>query len=540
VAGESGIRVTDAAIVILNDAVSASDSDDLERWLIGYNPMLAAGVYGRVPAGAHLDDGDPDGGVKRALALPDRLPGVQLPPLADLAGWARSAPLAAQLAALAASLGPGHPVTRDGELRPADAAQAAQWLGITTSQLRYLWEFALAGYWVEITDSAGGQAVAVPGESAAEWESGEVSGAGPFGVAEASAATLRSWSVTLAAVLSGTMDIAVSLDPSGLGTLNFQGLGSLAALKLFLARGEGGLRASRVRDLIMNGAIGDLAWTRVRRQLDARAQSPADPVRVLLDQLAALRAVESSPAGEGSVRLTALGLYALAAELVAAGVDVPVVPLDPATMTTADLVALHGGVLPAEFEAISGRWVAVHGGGQRAAVALLSFAADAAAADRLVAVGVVRGLGEAAAPAWREGLKRPEIRPYARIELTRLATELADNTMPLVLQPSPDDLTWLATDLLALACGEDDPDPDLIAAQFREAVPAGDEEWIFKVMSMGSHPDVVRVLTVLGKHHPDKRVARDARKAAHEASARRAAGHRAARMHSAALGRGHR
>jgi hypothetical protein len=198
-------------------------------------------------------------------------------------------------------------------------------------------------------------------------------------------------------------------------------------------------------------------------------------------------------------------------------------------MTAADLAALHGGVLPAEFEAISGRWIAVHGG-QRASAALLAFAADADAADRLVAVGVVRGLGEAAAPAWREGLRRPEIRPYARIELTRLASERADNTMPLVLEPDPDDLTWLATDLLALACGEDDPDPDLIAAQFREAVPAGDEEWILKVMSMGSHPDVVRVLTVLGKHHPDKRVARDARKAAHAASARRAAGHRASRV----------
>src|SRR6185437_8005386 len=166
------------------------------------------------------------------------------------------------------------------------------------------------------------------------------------------------------------------------------GLGSLAALKLFLARGEGGLRAARVRDLIMNGAIGDLAWTRVRRQLDARAQSPADPVRVLLDQLAALRAVESSPAGEGSVRLTPLALYALAAELAAAGVEVPVVPPDPAAMSAADLVALHGG--------------------QRAAIALLGFAADADAAGRLVAVGVVRALGEAAAMAWREGLRRPE------------------------------------------------------------------------------------------------------------------------------------
>jgi hypothetical protein len=42
-------------------------------------------------------------------------------------------------------------------------------------------------------------------------------------------------------------------------------------------------------------------------------------------------------------------------------------------------------------------------------------------------------------------------------------------------------------------------------------------------MSMGSHPDVVQVLTILGKYHPDRRVARDARRAAHQAAARRAA-----------------
>jgi hypothetical protein len=174
----------------------------------------------------------------------------------------------------------------------------------------------------------------------------------------------------------------------------------------------------------------------------------------------------------------------------------------------------------------------VHGERQ-AALALLSFAADADAAGRLAAVGVVRGLGKGAAPAWREGLKRPEIRPYARIELARLAAELGEATMPLIMQPNPDDLTWLATDLLALACGDDDPDPDQIAARFREAVPAGTEEWILKVMSMSSHPDVVRVLTVLGKHHPDKKVARDARKAAHAALARRAARHRGTRAKSA-------
>jgi hypothetical protein len=53
-------------------------------------------------------------------------------------------------------------------------------------------------------------------------------------------------------------------------------------------------------------------------------------------------------------------------------------------------------------------------------------------------------------------------------------------------------------------------------------VPAGEEEWIFAQMSQGKHPDVVRVLTVLGRNHPDRRIARDARKAAQRASARRA------------------
>ncbi len=47
-------------------------------------------------------------------------------------------------------------------------------------------------------------------------------------------------------------------------------------------------------------------------------------------------------------------------------------------------------------------------------------------------------------------------------------------------------------------------------------------------MSMGSHPDVVRVLTVLGRYHPDRRIARDARKAAHRAVAHRASGGRGA------------
>jgi hypothetical protein len=290
--------------------------------------------------------------------------------------------------------------------------------------------------------------------------------------------------------------------------------------------------SDQVRDLILRGALGELALSRARRQLDVRARTHADPARMLLTQLAELGAVEQSPAGEGRIRLTSLAQCALAAELAAVGVDVPVIPADPARMSAAGLVALHGGVLPAEHEQLAAHWVAARSP-RTAAAELLDFAAGADAAARLVAIGIVREMGdsgmggdtvwEGTGPAWRDALRYPEVRPYARIELSRHASAVSGSTVPLVLEPSPDDLTWLATDLLALACGDDDPDPELIAAQFREAVRAGQEAWLFGLMSMSSHPDVVQVLTILSRHHPDRRVARDARRAAHRATVHRAA-----------------
>jgi hypothetical protein len=512
-AGYSG-NDSDDVPKILSDAMRATETDDVERWLIAHNPMLAAGNFGMMPAGLRGEVASALGGIdpamaRKALRLPGRLPGVLLPATAALAALARSAPLAGLLANLAEFTGRGRPVGRGNELPAADAAAAADRLGVTAGALGLLWEFALTASWVAVTEGGDGQLRAVPGEMAADWAAGSDAG------------VLRAWTALLTAVLASTLDVAAALAPATQRALSYQGQGSLAALRLFLARGDGGLPADRVRGLVLDGAAGELAMGRARKQLDARGLSHADPVRILLDQLAELWAVEPSPAGEGRIRLTALAQRALRAELVAVGVDVPVIS-DPADrVAAAGLVALHGGVLAAEFGSLTSQWVAARGP-HRAAGELLRFAAGADADARLVAIGVVRGMGQAAASAWRDGLRQPEVRPYARIELSRLASVMAESTMPLVLEPSPDDLTWLATDLLALACGAEDPDPELIAAQFREAVPAGEEEWIFDLMSMGSHPDVVRVLTVLGKYHPDRRVARDARKAAHRAVVRRA------------------
>jgi hypothetical protein len=104
-----------------------------------------------------------------------------------------------------------------------------------------------------------------------------------------------------------------------------------------------------------------------------------------------------------------------------------------------------------------------------------------------------------------------------------MAGDLPESTLPLVLDPDPEDLTWVATDLLALACGEQDPDPERIAEQFSDAIPPGEESWIFGLMAESSHPEVARLLTTLARYHPDRQIAKDARRAARMAGKNRPA-----------------
>ena len=190
-------------------------------------------------------------------------------------------------------------------------------------------------------------------------------------------------------------------------------------------------------------------------------------------------------------------------------------------MTAAGLVALADGVSDAEFEAEAASWMAARGP-DRAARELLAFAAFSGPQPRLAAVNLVRRIGIDAHQAWRDAMQRPELRGYARIALSMLAADLPESTMPTVPNPAPDDLTWVATDLLALACGDEaSPIREQIAEQFSEAIPQGEESWIFGLMSQSSHPDVAQVLLVLGRYHPDRWVAKEARRAARAAAKNR-------------------
>ena len=473
--------------------------------LTGSFPALTgsfAALTGSFPA---IGSGSDEVSLKQLFGLGDRLAPVRLPPSAELARQARSAPLMAKLEALASWLGRGRLVDPEDELSDADADEAARWIRVPRGYLPYLWEYALTTGWFELHDEPGGnQAWAGLGDTARRWAEGDDSGA------------LHVWSVVFAAVLAQALEVATSWDPRSARKLNLQGQGVVVGMTLFVDR-RAGLSSSDVAQVLMGRAAGKRPSSRARRTWDGWVRKHGDPARLLLSELAALNAVTVPGRDSDPVWLTPVALWALREQVRRDGVKVPVLPAKLGDMTAAHMVAISEGVSEDEFGADFAAWVRGKGP-DKAARELLAFAAFNSPQPRLAAVQLVRSIGPAVYRAWRDAMQRPELRGYARIALSAMVADLPESTLPLVLDPDPEDLTWVAADLMSLACGEQDPDPDDVAEQLREAVPEGDEAWVFDLMSRGSHPQVVRLLTALGRYHPDRRIAKDARKAARRAA----------------------
>src|SRR5215469_14798397 len=99
--------------------------------------------FGAFDVGADSDAGIDLTSLKEAFELPDSLPPIRLPSIAELAAQARQAPMAGQLAALAAWVGAGGRRTDEaGDLSPADAIAAAAAAGVGADDFAYLWEYA--------------------------------------------------------------------------------------------------------------------------------------------------------------------------------------------------------------------------------------------------------------------------------------------------------------------------------------------------------------------------------------------------------------
>jgi hypothetical protein len=248
--------------------------------------------------------------------------------------------------------------------------------------------------------------------------------------------------------------------------------------------------------------------------------------------MAGLHAIEIADAEDDAedgpvARLTPLGLAAVRTQLVESGVEIALLPPTD-QMTAAQLIAMADGASEEEFAAETAAWLSRQVA-EPAARELLAVAAASDPASRILAVSVVvTELGAGAEPAWREALDRIELRGYAKAALATLSGgDPAMASLP-GLRPDHHDLAWMITDALAAEGWNDVSDdaghePEVLAQRLGEAIPAGQELAVFELMARIPHPEAADVLTVIGRHHPDKKIAKLARKSAYKAASRQAA-----------------
>jgi len=492
-----------------------------------------AGSFVQEMAADGVDEDDEDIDFKEAFGLPDRLPPMRLPSEAELAGTARGAAMIGQLLALAAWLGPARAVTENAELAGGDAAEAAAALGIGVpsatdehappgvtelpsvgrmrdlSRLDHLWRLGLDAGFIELDDD---ETHAVPGEVSEAWPDSDDD------------YVLDVWNTLFAFVL-GALDVAASRDPRRSRELDFFGQGAALAVLLFLARGDG-VPVPEASEMVRSAAVDELSPDQAAKAWQSWVRAHGDPAKMVLGQLAELGAVRVAGSDDGDVtRLTPLGLAAIRKQFVDSGVEIPLLlPADQ--MAAADLIAMADGAGEEEFQAETAAWLSSRTP-ESAAAELLSVAAGSDPASRILAVAVATELGAAAERAWRDALGQVELRGYARAILATLASG-DPAVVPPGFELADDELAWMLTDSLVVD-GWDDVDGDVeyepadLAVQLREAIPAGRELATFEMMARIPHPDAATVLTVIGRQHPDKKIAKIARKSAYKAASRHAA-----------------
>ncbi|MFE9406191.1 hypothetical protein ACFYNY_31300 [Streptomyces sp. NPDC006530] len=213
----------------------------------------------------------------------------------------------------------------------------------------------------------------------------------------------------------------------------------------------------------------------------------------------------------GMVRLTPLGLYGVRARMLEAGVDAPAV----GDLADKGADALLDGI--AYFPELSARaeteqWLARR---EPAAAAgeLLAAArgADAGAPLRRLHCQQALALtGASAEPAVRAVLPDPELGGLARVWL-------AERGAPDVPPPSETMIFWLAIDTIAAQLAVEG---DLEELQELVEGLVGQHSGFFDAAWRVEHPATADVLEAMGRLHPDKSTAKEARKAAFKARSR--------------------
>ncbi|MGW2229803.1 hypothetical protein [Streptomyces formicae] len=210
----------------------------------------------------------------------------------------------------------------------------------------------------------------------------------------------------------------------------------------------------------------------------------------------------------GMVRLTPLGLYGIRARMLEAGVDAPAVG-DLADKGADALLDGTSGFPPHAAQAEIELWLARHEvlGAARELLTAARGGDEGAPLRRLRCQQALSLVGDEAEPALREVLDDPELGGLARVWL-------AEHGATDVPAPSEDLVFWLTIDTLAAqlaAEGNSDELQGLVEGL------AEQHSGFFATAWRVEHPATADVLDAMGRLHPDKKVAKEARKAAFKA-----------------------
>lgn len=218
---------------------------------------------------------------------------------------------------------------------------------------------------------------------------------------------LEAWDYAFGKVLDTTIEAAGNTGPRVGRDLDLKGHGIALAVELFLG-GRAGVPVTALSESVKSAVVAEVPPEAAERQWKEWTEAHGDPAEVLLGQLAKLSAVTVN---DGTARLEPLALHTVATKLRACDVGVPDLP-PPTEMTADDVVLLSMFGTEEDFAEDFASWIA-ESSPEDAARELLALAAsdgtNGSARTRTTALQVISRLGDAAEPALREGLDRPEL-----------------------------------------------------------------------------------------------------------------------------------
>ncbi|MFD9496408.1 hypothetical protein ACFWA1_33610 [Streptomyces sp. NPDC060005] len=468
------------------------------------------------------------------------LPPVRLLPEAQLARDALAAPLLSRAARLARWASPATRVGAGGELVEEQLPEAADVLGLTGDDAAAFageaWRVAVDTGLVEIVDEeegtvGAGEDLAVLTSGAPQDVLGVWLGALDTVLADASVPDLDD--LVEAMDESGEIDLSsLDWDPEAeaefldgvLGNLYLLTVGEdtagevpvpLPALAAsMIVPDDMGEPTDDVLEQVSDAMMRLDDQFRLLEPIGLVAFQPVDEALMAdADEEPAAPVDDTDIARYGVVRLTPLGLYGLRARLAEAGFDAPAVG-DLADKGADTLLDGTSCFPPAAAQAEIEQWLARRAV-LPAAEELLSAArgGDAGAPlRRLHCQQALALVGAEAEPALRAVLDDPELGGLARVWLS-------ENGATDVPPPSEDLVFWLTIDTVAAqlaAEGNSDELQALVEGLAQQHSGFFDTAWRV------GHPATPDVLDAMGRLHPDKKIAKEARKAAFKARSQQA------------------